>query len=312
MFSKAASLRVFITGCLLVSTLLLINGFALAQDDPRPDAKDKIQELIDSISEHTERIDLAIGAGRRQAISDALTGIRDEIGNVQAVDYDVLNNFINAIEDARNSENLTPDNYLAILETFDGLRGILGGRNILNIITGYAFTKLLDWAFSFSFESLGSLTEYANSQDIHGDLYEQNNHPNFHTLRGAAEFSGINKSQFSRFLKSHVGVAVHTLEDLSKKQAKRISVAIDCLAKGSVPWRIALLIDSTIQSRSSLHADNVKRFNHGQGFVIGHQWTNIVLMINQMIIPLPPIAFHSKKYCRQNGLAYKRVLKRSV
>jgi len=126
-----------------------------------------------------------------------------------------------------------------------------------------------------------------------------------HTLRGAAEFSGINRSQFSRFLKRHVGVAVYTLEDLSKKQAKRFSGAIDCLAKATVPWKIGLLIDSTIQGRSSLHADNCKRFNHGQGFVIGHQWTNIALIINQMLIPLPPIAFHSKKYCRQNGLDYK-------
>ena len=126
-----------------------------------------------------------------------------------------------------------------------------------------------------------------------------------HTLRGAAEFSGINRSQFSRFLKRHVGVAVYTLEDLSKKQAKRFSGAIDFLAKGTVSWKIGLLIDSTIQGRSSLHSDNVKRFNHGQGFVIGHQWTNIVLIINQMLIPLPPIPFHSKKYCRQNGLDYK-------
>ena len=126
-----------------------------------------------------------------------------------------------------------------------------------------------------------------------------------HTVRGAAEFSGINRSQFSRFLKNHAGVAVHTLEDLSKKQAKQFSGVIDCLAKGTVPWKVGILIDSTIQGRSSLHADNSKRFNHGQGFVIGHQWTNIVLLINQLFIPLPPIPFHSKKYCRQNDLDYK-------
>jgi len=126
-----------------------------------------------------------------------------------------------------------------------------------------------------------------------------------HTLRGAAKFSGINKAQFSRFLKRHAGVAVCTLENLSKKQAKGVSKVTACLAKGSVPWKIALLIDSTIQGRSSLHADNAKRFNHGQGFVIGHQWTNIVLVINDVLIPLPPIAFHSRKYCRQNDLTYK-------
>ncbi|MDL1979557.1 MAG: hypothetical protein LWX52_15980 [Deltaproteobacteria bacterium] len=35
------------------------------------------------------------------------------------------------------------------------------------------------------------------------------------------------------------------------------------------------------------------------------KWTNIVLVINETIIPLPPIAFYTKKYCRKNGLKYK-------
>ena len=103
-----------------------------------------------------------------------------------------------------------------------------------------------------------------------------------HTLRGAAESSGINRSQFSRFLKGHADVAVYSLEDLSKKRAKQFSGAVDFLAKATVPWKIGILIDSTIQGRSSLHPDNCKRFNHGQGFVIGHQWTNIALIINRM------------------------------
>jgi hypothetical protein len=34
-------------------------------------------------------------------------------------------------------------------------------------------------------------------------------------------------------------------------------------------------MDSTLlQNRSSLHPENSKKFNHGNGFVIGHQWTN--------------------------------------
>ncbi|MBT8341458.1 MAG: hypothetical protein KJP07_15730, partial [Desulfatitalea sp.] len=43
---------------------------------------------------------------------------------------------------------------------------------------------------------------------------------------------------------------------------------------GKLPWKIAIMIDATIQNRSSLHAENVKRFNHGKGFVIGHQLKN--------------------------------------
>ena len=126
-----------------------------------------------------------------------------------------------------------------------------------------------------------------------------------HSLQEAARFWGMNKSQFSRLLKNHSPLAIYTLEELSKRQAKQFSKILNWLAKGSLPWKIAILIDSTIQHRSSLHTDNAKRFNHGKGFVIGHQWTNIVLVINDMIIPLPPIAFHTKKYCRKNNLEYK-------
>ena len=68
---------------------------------------------------------------------------------------------------------------------------------------------------------------------------------------------------------------------------------------------MAILIDSTLQSRSSLNPANSKKFNHGHGFVVGHQWTNIVLVINDIVIPLEPIQYHSKTYCRNNGLTYK-------
>ena len=73
----------------------------------------------------------------------------------------------------------------------------------------------------------------------------------------------------------------------------------------SLPWKIAILIDSTIQRRSSERTENAQKFNHGQGFVIGHQWTNIVLIINDMLIPLPPIPYHTKNYCRRYNLEYK-------
>jgi len=126
-----------------------------------------------------------------------------------------------------------------------------------------------------------------------------------HSLQEASRFSEKNKSQFSRFLKNHSGVAVYALDQLSKKAAKRLSNSLKGLGKNALPWKIAILIDSTLQRRSTLHTQNAKRFNHGKGFVIGHQWTNIVLLIQEKTIPLPPIAFHSKKYCRENNLKYK-------
>ena len=66
-----------------------------------------------------------------------------------------------------------------------------------------------------------------------------------------------------------------------------------------------IMIDDTLQQRSSLKSGNVQRFNHGRGFVIGHQWTNIILFFNGKIIPLPPIAFYTKKYCRKKKIQYR-------
>lgn len=126
-----------------------------------------------------------------------------------------------------------------------------------------------------------------------------------HSLTAAARFSGLGTSQFSRFLKNHPNKAVYNLHQLSKKQAKQFSSVMNDLAKNQLPWKVAILIDSTIQHRSSLHAENVKRFNHGKGFQIGHQWTNIVLIINDKLIPLLPIPFYTKSYCRKHHLKYQ-------
>jgi hypothetical protein len=71
-----------------------------------------------------------------------------------------------------------------------------------------------------------------------------------------------------------------------------------------LPWEIVIIIDSTLQHRASLHPENAKTFNHGKGYVIGHQWTNVVLVLGDMLIPLKPIPFYSKRYCQAHELAY--------
>jgi len=126
-----------------------------------------------------------------------------------------------------------------------------------------------------------------------------------HTLTAAALFSDSSKSRFHYFLKDHSESATYALSALSKKQARQFSKTNTGLSSCNLPWNIAISIDATIQNRSSLHTDNSKRFNHGKGFVVGHQWTNIVLHINDHVIPLPPIPFYTKKYCKQNKIKYQ-------
>ena len=124
-----------------------------------------------------------------------------------------------------------------------------------------------------------------------------------HSLEEAARFSGLHKSQFSKMLKVHSKVAVSTLESLSKQQAKQVAKARHKLKE--LPWDMAIVVDSTLQQRASLHPENAKTFNHGQGFVGGHHWTNIVLLLNDILIPLRPIPFYSRRYCRDHKLEYR-------
>ena len=84
-----------------------------------------------------------------------------------------------------------------------------------------------------------------------------------HSLEEAARFSGRHKSQCSKMLKAHSNVAVYTLESLSKKQAKPLSKALGHLQ--ALPWKIAIIVASTLQHRASLHPENAKTFNHGKG-----------------------------------------------
>jgi len=123
-----------------------------------------------------------------------------------------------------------------------------------------------------------------------------------HSLEEAARFSRLHKSLFSRMLQSHSKVAITTLEHLSKTQARQFAKALTRV--NGLPWKILILIDSTLQHRASLHPENTKTFNHGKGYVIGHQWTNIVLLLGDMLIPLRPIPFYSKRYCQAHDLAY--------
>src|SRR5215472_1430382 len=123
-----------------------------------------------------------------------------------------------------------------------------------------------------------------------------------HSLTEAARFSGLHPSLFAKLLHAHAQVAITTLDQLSKTQARQLAKALPRIH--GLPWKIVIVIDATLQHRASLHPENTQTFNHGKGYVIGHQWTNIVLVLGDMLIPLKPIPFYSKGYCQAQGLTY--------
>jgi hypothetical protein len=131
-----------------------------------------------------------------------------------------------------------------------------------------------------------------------------------HSLEEAARFSRLHKSLFSKMLQAQATVAIATLESLSKTQARQFSKVLQRV--NGLPWKIVIIIDSTLQHRASLHPENAKTFNHGKGYVIGHQWTNIVLILGDMLIPLRPMPFYSKRYCQAHALDYQSEHERVV
>src|SRR5215468_5977722 len=123
-----------------------------------------------------------------------------------------------------------------------------------------------------------------------------------HSLKEAARFSGLPPSLFSKMLHAHAKVAITTLASLSKTQARQFAKTLSRVH--GLPWKIVILIDATLQHRASLHPENTHTFNHGKGYIIGHQWTNVVLVLGDILIPLKPIPFYSKRYCQTHALAY--------
>ena len=131
-----------------------------------------------------------------------------------------------------------------------------------------------------------------------------------HSLTEAARFSGLHPSLFSKMLQAHTKEAITTLDSLSKTQARQFAKALQRVH--GLPWKIVIIIDSTLQHRASLHPENAHTFKHGKGYVIGHQWTNVVLVLGDMLIPLKPIPFYSKRYCQAHELTYRSEHERVV
>jgi hypothetical protein len=132
-----------------------------------------------------------------------------------------------------------------------------------------------------------------------------------HSMTTAAELSGLSVSQFSRLLTNHRDLAASSLQELCVVAGRSAGKIIEPLCPKSL-WKIAIIVDASIHRRSSVHVENSQRFNHGQGFKVGHQWTNILLVINGREIPLPPIKFLTRKECDRRKVPYLTEIDRVV
>lgn len=122
------------------------------------------------------------------------------------------------------------------------------------------------------------------------------------SLTAAGKLSKMAVSSFSAWLAGGADSVGLVITELLCKAASQLSR--NPIVPGA-PWTIAIIIDATLQRRSRESMDNSQKFNHGKGWVVGHQWTNIIIFIDGVTLPLAPIPFYTKGYCKKHGIRYK-------
>ena len=129
-------------------------------------------------------------------------------------------------------------------------------------------------------------------------------------FKEASRFAKLPPSLLSKLLPSHANGATTTLENLSKTQVRQFAKALQRVQ--GLPWKIGILMDATRQPRASVQPENRQTFHHGKGDGIGHQWTNVGLVLGALLMPLKPIPFSRKRDCLAHELAYQSEQERVV
>jgi len=127
---------------------------------------------------------------------------------------------------------------------------------------------------------------------------------NKHTLKFAEQISGKANSLFSNLLIQHLGLSTIVLNRAGSRRLTKL-MKIRKPLSDDAPWTIAIIIDSTLHERSSDKVQNSQKMTHGKGWITGHQWTNIGILINGQYVPLPPIPFYTKDECKRRKIEYK-------
>ena len=125
-----------------------------------------------------------------------------------------------------------------------------------------------------------------------------------HTQSNAEKVSGKNQRLFSNLLSAKVSESKLFLNRVTQRRLNKL-IKVRKKLEDKAPWSVGIIIDSTLHSRTSKHIENAQKFNHGQGWVNGHQWTNIGIYINKEFVALPPIPFYTKEESKKRNLEYK-------
>ena len=122
-----------------------------------------------------------------------------------------------------------------------------------------------------------------------------------HEARMAAKITGCHESQFSRLLNRPDAMKIAKIS-LNRAARRRLAVLDKLIAHGKQPL---LIVDATLIGRRGKKIQNCGRYNHGKGHVRGHKFTNFLLLLDDVAIPLGTLAHYTRDYCEEQGLDYK-------
>jgi len=121
-----------------------------------------------------------------------------------------------------------------------------------------------------------------------------------HEAAQAAELFGVNASRYSRLLNKEDALTI--AKNCLNRAARRRLTALDKLIKrGHRPY---VICDATFIGRRG-QVENSGHYRSGTATVNGHRVTNLILLINDEIIPLSAIPHYTREYCLAHDLTYK-------
>jgi hypothetical protein len=120
-----------------------------------------------------------------------------------------------------------------------------------------------------------------------------------HSFRQAARVTGLHESRFCALLND--ATTRELSQDVFNRSLRRYLKKLRKKKDG----RVVIIIDATIKRRRSKEVENVARYHHGSGTVLGTKFINFVLLSPKGVVPIETIPLYTKKYCRENKKRYR-------
>ena len=120
-----------------------------------------------------------------------------------------------------------------------------------------------------------------------------------HSFRQAGQILGPHESRFCALM-NDPETPKTSKSILSRTLRRRIA------RMKKFKGRLTFIIDATIKKRRGKNVENIRRYHHGSGLVMGQKFVNFVILDEcGNVVPIESIPVYTMKYCLKNGIKYR-------